>query len=708
MRKNTKNTPTVRIVLLCCFVILFLFIGIVFVYQYGQYRALEKRLTEAYQGQQADSDNLNYLFSTYSETENTFRLYTLDFNDSTYHVYVEKLNGLKNFVDSLNSLPLASRPLSSSTLKVADQQKIALEFASLKMRLDQLVFHSIDSLVLVSRLVNEPAIAPKNLEPAIDKPPIDTIEHQSVDTIIRKKQGLFKRIFYAKDDTIVISSPDRINKELTSVKEDVAVDKSQLHDQYEHQSSLNQLRSTFLALREKERQLIATNLDLLNSLKESVEIIRSLNSFVIRKAEQNDFSLYKNNINVFGLQLIFALSLMLVMIGALIYYQLYATSYERRLHVEKDYAAKLAEEKTSVLANISHEIRTPLNSLLGIIDLLKNRTKTNEIDVKLVDSAYYSINVISNNITDILSLSKLEASNKGNIALDYFSPHRAFQEVVALHKNQAELKKLRMRVEIDIDPRLSIQSNEFRIKQIASNFLSNAIKYTPKGEIKFQASLSDSRTPPLLHIEVADSGIGIREEDHRQVFRKYFTANAHSGGIGLGLYITKIMAEELGGIIGVRSKLGKGSVFFADVPFSGSKLDAEAQRNAKLSDLPSDLRLLVVDDNPINILFMKQFFKDIGHINTASNGDEALAYLLVHPVDVVLTDINMPGMSGVQLLEKIRSNERFNSIKVLAFSADMPSLKYLEENKAEAFFDGFIEKPFTEAEIVKTILKALT
>jgi len=707
MNKNTKNAPTVRIVLLCCFIVLFLFIGTIFVYQYGQYRALEKRLTEAYGIRQAGSDNLNYLFSTYSEAENEFRLYTLEFSDSSYNAYLGKLNLLKRFVDSLESLPIADNPLKSPLVDVENRQKIALEFATLKRKLDYLILHTSDSLSLLNHSAAIPAIQPPKLESIVDQVLRDTTKRIVTDTIVRKNPGLLKRIFNTKDDTIVVPNEhQQLEVErVTVLKENLSVAQSGMAKSYV--GNINRLRDTFLQLREKERQLVTSNLDLLTKLKESMEIIRSLDVDTVRQAQENDFSLYKNNISLFGKQLIFALILMLVMIVALVYYQTYATSYERRLRVEKDYAAKLAEEKTSVLANISHEIRTPLNSLLGIIDLLKNRAKSDNTDDKLIDSAYYSINIISNNIADILSLSKLEASNKGNIALEHFSPHRSFHEVVALHKNQAELKNLQLHPAIDIDPRLSVLSNEFRIRQIASNFLSNAIKYTQKGEITFRASLSQVNGEPALHMEVEDTGIGIQEQDRRQVFRKYFTASSSSGGIGLGLYISKIMAEELGGGIGLKSKAGKGSVFFADIPYSGSRMDAAEQRKATLADLPANLRLLVVDDNPINILLMKQFFRSVGSIQTVNNGEDALETLKDQLFDVVITDINMPGISGVQLLEKIRETERFRSMKVLAISADMSTLKYAEESQTEASFDGFIEKPFTEHEVVKTILKAL-
>ncbi|MFB2117572.1 response regulator [Parapedobacter sp. 2B3] len=665
-------------------------------------------MTEAYQTRKAGSDSLNYLFSTYSEAENTFRLYTLEFSNNTYNTYLEKLNLLKHFVDSLTSLPSSGIPLSDPGLKIEDQQKIAMEFAVLKQRLDHLVFHTHDSLVLLSSPANMGPNHPIQIESVVDQVLLDTTKSITKDTIVRKKPGLLKRIFNSKDDTIVIASEHNgVDVERIAIlRDNLSAAQSDLERSY--LGNITNLRHTFLQLQEKERQLITTNIALLNKLKESVEIVQALDVQLLRNAEEKDFALYKENITLFGKQLIFALILMFIMIVALVYYQFYATSYERHLHLEKDYAAKLAEEKTSVLANISHEIRTPLNSLLGIIDLLKSRASSETVDEKLIDSAYYSINLISNNIADILSLSKLEASQKGNIVKGYFSPNRSFRDVVALHKNQAELKKLQLHTEIDIDPRLSLSSNEFRIRQIASNFLSNAIKYTQKGQIIFRASLVRIGNASNLHIEVEDSGIGIKEQYRRQVFRKYFTANPNAGGIGLGLYISKIMAEELGGTIGLKGKSMNGSIFFADIPFSESRVETHEQRKARLADLPADLRLLVVDDNPVNILLMKQFFKDVGSIHTVNSGEDALVFLNSHPVDLVITDINMPGMNGVTLLEKIRAEERFSAIRVLAISADMSTLNYAEEAGVEAFFDGFIEKPFTEAEIVKTIIGALS
>ena len=708
MKQNTLHTPTARIILLCSFIVLFLFIGAVFVYQYGQYRKLERRLTEAYQARKTGSDNLNHLFSTYSEAENAFRLYTLDFSDTSYHMYLTKLNLLKGFVDSLASGTLSGQPLNSPALKVEDRQRIAMEFAVLKKRLDHLVFHTHDSLRLVSEEAPHKTDPSAQMKSMIDRTLTDTTSTVTKDTIVRKRPGLFKRIFNTKDDTIVVTNErNSVDVErMTVLRQNLSAAQNDLERSYLNR--ISNLQQTFLALREKERQLVTTNIDLLNKLKESMDAVRDLDVYTVRKAEENDFSLYKKNVSLFGKQLIFALILMLIMIVALVYYQFYARSYERRLHVEKDYAARLAEEKTSVLANVSHEIRTPLNSLLGIIDLLKSRAAAETADEQLIDSAYYSINLISNNITDILSLSKLEAAHKDNIVKDFFSPTRSFQDLVALHSNQAALKNLELHTEIEIDPQLTVLSNEFRIRQIASNFLSNAIKYTQKGRVTFRVSLMPIDDKTNLRIEVKDSGIGIREHDRQQVFRKYFTASPNAGGIGLGLYITKIMADELGGTVGLRSKWTKGTTFFANIPISDTRMEAHRHRKAQLADLPANLSLWVVDDNPINILLMKQFFKDINSIHTVNSGEDALAFLANHVVDLVITDITMPGMSGVQLLENIRADARFDTVRVLAISADISTLKYAEETGEEASFDGLIAKPFTEAEIVRTITNVLS
>ncbi|WP_257669873.1 ATP-binding protein [Parapedobacter tibetensis] len=710
MTKNKKNTPVVRKVLLVSFILLFLIIGGIFIYQHRQYDGIEKRLVHAYQLEKMGSESLNHLLTMFSEAENRFRMYTVDFDTASYHQYLTKLDSVKYLVDSLASLPLADNPLAKQVFDVGERNQISLEFIALKRNVEYLVFHTQDSLTQIQdfsavsshfQTIEPESIVRTSLQ--------DTFYKKTADTIVREKQGLIQRIFNAKNDTIVVNrqQAQHINTDQLSVIQTNKVTSGALKTKRPKRSNNDALKVAFTDLQQKERQLINRNLQLLGDIKSHMYKIKSLENKVLRAAEETDFALFRKNAGTFRNQLIFALSLMLLMILSLIYYDRYASSYERRLYQEKDYASKLAEEKTSVLANISHEIRTPLNSLLGIIDLLKSRTTSKNPDEKLVDSAYYSINVISSTINDILSLSKLETSNKGSIVMDFFSPERTCREVISLHKNQAELKDLEIRTEIDIDPKLGIFSNEFRVRQIASNFVSNAIKYSHSGDIVFRASILKANDWQSLHIEVEDSGLGISEQYRRQIFRKYYTVNNHSGGFGLGLYISKVMAEELGGKINFRSKLGKGSTFYMDIPFEKTMVKAREQRTPRLSDLSKDLGILIVDDNPINILYMKQFFTGFKRIHTVNSGKDALQVLEQHAFDIVITDINMPDMRGDQLLQNIRSRQDYQQVKILAISADFATLGQPKEQGNAITFDGYIEKPFTESELVKALLGAL-
>src|SRR5690606_6391760 len=181
-----------------------------------------------------------------------------------------------------------------------------------------------------------------------------------------------------------------------------------------------------------------------------------------RKIEERDFAIYRANFAQFGWQLVTALIIMLLMVVFIVYYHIKVASFEKKLFLEKEYAAKIAEEKTSVLANISHEIRTPLNSLKGLITLLKKSDKGNTIDKEMIQTVDNDISVINTTINDILSLSKLEAGSL-EIKSEDFSPYRLIEDTIHLHSYQAKTKGLDYTYENNIDPDINIHSNAFRI-----------------------------------------------------------------------------------------------------------------------------------------------------------------------------------------------------------------------------------------------------
>lgn len=711
IKQKDKSTSSFRLMLTVGIIFLFLLISGILFYQYRQYQEIENRLTHHYNNSEMLSSSVNKLFTIFSEADNNFRLYTVDYEPEAFAAYAAKLDTIQAFVDSLATLPLEGNPILDNVLDMEFRKQLAYEFASLKKNMDYLVLHTKDSLSeLNNNILPVRRLEMIGADSIVNKILSDTTLNSIQDTVVRKRQGLIRRIFNSKDDTLIVD----VAKEQFFNSDHISVIHRNMEEaiketNIKYNSNVSRMRNTFFRLQQKEKQLITTNFALLQELKSAMVKIRELEVSRQRQLEKQDFEIYRKNTHMFDRQLLFIIPLMVLMILILIYYQNHATKYERKLQEEKAYAAQLAEEKTSILAGVSHEIRTPLNSLLGMFNILKQGTESRPselLDQKLIDSSYYSIVIISNTINDILNLSRLE-SDKTDISLTYFSPHKMFADLLNLHKHQADLRGLALKADINIDPKTQILSSEFRVKQITSNFIGNAIKYTFKGQIVFRAKIMKENGKDVLRIEVQDTGIGIPEKSKKQIFKKYYTAGspAISGGFGLGLYISKILSDELHGQIGFTSKVNEGSTFYAQIPITRIRQVDQEEKPMKLTDLPENLRCLIVDDNPINILYMKQFFKNFRNVYTINNGVDALNMLEQNSMDFVITDINMPLMSGWELLNKIKSSPKHKHIKVFAVSAETSTIAdenaLLDPAKA---FDGIVSKPFTEAELVKTIM----
>ncbi|MGJ1446856.1 hybrid sensor histidine kinase/response regulator [Sphingobacterium spiritivorum] len=711
MTNAKKNAFYLRMVLIVSIILSFIFLSAIFIYQYGQYRRIEARLNAAYASGNTQSSALYGLFSTFSEADNLFRLYTVDFKAETYQSYKKKLDTIKFFVDSLSNLPIENNPLQKSITNVKEKGVVAMEFANLKRDVDQLVFFAKDSLELLKNPKEDYRSRPTLTiaDTFISNTLQDTVRNLvKQDTVVKKKESLFKRIFNTKNDTIVSNTVDQkfnINK-IGLIQQHIH--NTILQNDKIYSSNMNNLRLVFSKLRQKERELIQSNHTLLNKLKTGINRLRDIELAANRNAEAMNFAQYQKNAQYFGTQLIIALCIMLFMIIFIIYYQFKVVSYEKRLYQEKEYVAKIAEEKTSVLASISHEIRAPINSLLGVIDLMNKNTESNKINQELINSANYEITLINSTINDILSLSKLEVGSL-NIKYDYFSPYEMLHDLVSLHSYQAQTKGLAFTNVIDIDPKLKIYSNAFRIKQITSNLITNAIKYTKKGHVRLQARIRKSGNKPTLHIEVSDSGIGIADKNKDFVFRKYYMTDSQNkvGGFGLGLYISKLLTEQLNGEISFESTLGTGTTFSLKIPYETELLLQQNSGPYTVNDLPDNLNIVLIDDSRINILYLKQFFKDKKNVHTFENGAEGLRFVQQHPVDIVITDLLMPEISGWDILNSIKEDKTSEHIKVFAFTSENMLLEDDHRSHNIYAFDGILNKPLREDELVSTLLKGM-
>lgn len=335
---------------------------------------------------------------------------------------------------------------------------------------------------------------------------------------------------------------------------------------------------------------IQINKDLLQQLKICMENIRERELFHIQRTEIRGFAAHKINVEKFTIQLSIALFILLIILLIILFYQSALTKHENQLLQDKERAAQLAEEKTSVLANISHEVRTPISALLSIIELLKkNANEHRGISAEYLTFARREIALLRGYVNDILSFNNLEIGH-AQIENAFFSLHEVICSTLSLHNYAAHKKGLIVQSDMNFDQGIDIFSNVFRIKHIISNLLANAIKYTERGEVHLVATINEDQGSTSLLIQVSDTGIGIATEDQAYIFRQYYMTDAQnkSRGFGLGLYLSRLWAQQLQGDITVISEPGKGSTFFLRVPISQIRIIREldhgdAQNNLSTS-----------------------------------------------------------------------------------------------------------------------------
>ena len=707
--KNSRKLFIIRTILIAFLILSLVYIGSIFTYQYIEYQKTEARLNKAYSSKNQLTDLFYELFSSYNSAGNAFRSYTVDFSAENLKNYSNSLDTLRFYIDSLSTLS-SKKGLTFST-NTSLEQNISLsdEFAHIKQSVDNMIFLAKDSLSLLTK--TNRSIRPGNnrilADSVVNKILRDTALNVSKkDTIIRKKEKLFTRIFKAKNDTLVADKLEQ-NFNVNQIKA--------IHSQIEslieqnevfHRQDFSKIRRSFAELQQKERQLLQSNYTLFSTISTALLRIKSHEDETLRAAEIQDFKLYRENSSIFGKQVIASIILMIIMVTLLLSYHYNTLVYERKLTAVRDYALQTAKEKASVLANVSHDVRTPVNSLVSVIDLLKSNAANNSINPALLDSITQDIHVINETVEDILNLGKLESGTL-EIKAEYFSPTQLLANLIKMQQAQADKKGLKLISSLDIDTDILIKSGTYRVRQIVSNLLSNAIKYTDKGQIEVRAFISRDQSPQL-HILVNDTGKGISAKDQEHIFEQYYMTDQKSrNSFGLGLHISKLMAEQLNGTLSVSSQQGKGSTFTLIVPFSEEKKNRK--QITSLDQLPKDLRFVVIDDNPINNLFVKQALQHFEDVRIYQDSSAAIAYLKEDRTDIIITDLKMHGATGWDILNTVKDNniaQGWNS-KVIALTSDESQVT-MQAPKGQLYqFDGIMTKPLDKALLAQIIAKIL-
>ena len=379
-----------------------------------------------------------------------------------------------------------------------------------------------------------------------------------------------------------------------------------------------------------------------------------------------------------------------------------------QLNIARDQADKANRAKTDFLSSMSHEIRTPLNAIVGMSEDISSYE--GELPAQIKEDAQ-DIQVASQNLLEIvgniLDISKIE-SDKMEIAEVSYNFKEDAKALAKINSTRIGDKHIDFKVYISDDIPDFLLGDKIHVKEVLNNLLSNALKYTEEGIVAFNCKCINQDDTCNLIISVQDTGRGIKQEDIDKLFNKFerlgVEKNTTTEGTGLGLAITKKLVEMMGGKITVTSTFGQGSLFMVNIP---QKIDRNTvmTQNSEVIVIGennevdySTKRVLVVDDNPLNIKVATRALSNLNmQIDSVTSGQACIDKINAGEVyDIILMDIMMPGMSGETTLAHLKTNPNFN-LPVIALTAD--AVSGAREKYLSAGFNDYIAKPFNRDQI---------
>ncbi|MDR6785120.1 signal transduction histidine kinase/ActR/RegA family two-component response regulator [Pedobacter africanus] len=698
---------------LIIFAVIVIFIGFLFrnsILQRAEQKQILTTLSELEINNRQIS-KLDTITLSLQTAENNFRMYTALWNQEYFVKYTTEIKRISALL---------------SELAVKDQGNISGIVGDLKSKRRQMLLYGeikklADSITNINLQLSTANIS-KSLLPVktFPKPVVKkTVEVEEIksEPVVQKKK-FFQRLKNAilnkqePKDTATIRKTETTYEPVETgieaynkkqVERISAYYKGLLDDQKRNHARLTDKEQTILVLNERIFEHIK---QLFKEYKDNSTIVDDARKLALKNKAKNSL----NTIDRSG-KLNFLISVLAYLGIIFMLYKLYR-AYDKTIKANQ-LAAEQVASKSRFFTSISHEMRTPLNAIMGVSEQLKS-TPLNEDQramSKLLDN---SSSMLLSAVNEVLDFSRLE-TRKLSLAKTPFRYKRILNEVAGTTKVLADQKKLSLELLQEGEPDLLLDGDPYRLKQIVTNLTANAIKFTDKGKVSIEVEVKPTdEKHVLLLIKVKDTGIGISAENIPLIFNEFSQVihskrNDWQTGSGLGLTISKKLVDLHKGKINVQSTPGKGTTFIVELPY---RIAPEEEENLDLqqeqvinSDRFKNIHVLVVDDSEMNLLVIKMIFKKLGiSYDTAEGGQDALQQIEKKKYDLVLTDIQMPEMDGMELTRRIRANTDLKKSKIPVIAITGQISPDFHEMYLAAGLNDYLIKPISEMELKEKIL----
>lgn len=698
-------------------------IGVLFIFGYDVHQRSAGKLLASADTLARDNPGIRIMDNgllTLSRAENNFRMFTITYKRNYLQQFSVQLGEVLASVDMVAGMLSKTPNHQQFEGLVAKKTEVSERIARMKKATDSMLSTSLTDDRIDKLLSSIPTYKVTQIKK--DEVTMDTVSN--VQAAPEKKKGFFRRLGNAisnknKGDTVKAQMAVMVKTKSGKVIDKETYDAQRMKDIITdvngyYKKILRTQLSNRLKIDADEQSLAGTNISMLGELDTLMVALRENAALALaQQKQQAKNTVYADTSTMRSIAVWGFVSLVLaIAMAAGTYWLLHKK--EQQLKASEMAAREQARVRTEFLTNMSHEIRTPLNAVVGFSEQLSYSNLTSG-QRDLLRSVETSADMLMQVVNDVLDFSKLEKEYI-SILHEPFSLYDTFEDVINTTRILAIQKNLEFKAGFEGEHSY-VKGDAFRLKQILLNLISNAVKYTPSGSVTVTGILEiQSDTRGLFTFRVKDTGEGISKEAQANLFERFYQAapaRVTVKGTGLGLAITRKLVELHGGDISFTSEVGQGTEFVCQIPYELAAGESHEKVKVAETEQPAgafmeDRYILVAEDQEMNLLLMKMMLTRWKcRFDMARDGETALRLFEQQRYDLVLLDLHMPKLSGLEVVERIRKNAdpQKAGVVVLALTADITEQDIRDFRRAG--FNDWLMKPFREMDIYKVIRRNL-